>query len=92
MPWPVQARAHPMPCYHTLAVGDFAQRSAILTGDPDRMTALLGQTGVIPHQHARLSGAPAHQLAQAEQHGRMIPRTLIDELLDRLVVASDSRG
>src|ERR1019366_4811402 len=81
-----------MPRHDALTVGDFAQRATILAGHTDGMAALLGQTGVIEHEDAGLGGATAPLLAQPKKHSLVLPRTLIDELLQRLVVATDPGG
>ena len=88
----MQVRRGPVPGNDALTVGDLAQRPAILAGDADRMTALFGQAGIVEHQHAGSVRPPPHLVAQPAKHGLVSPRTPVDELLQRLVIASNPHG
>ncbi|OAM90457.1 hypothetical protein AW736_07735 [Termitidicoccus mucosus] len=49
------------------------------------MPALLGQTGLVEHEHPAGLRARTHLLTQPVEHAAMIPRALVDKLLQRLV-------
>jgi hypothetical protein len=82
---PEHPRAHAGPqgaSDRHLAIGDLAQRAAVLARDAHRMRALFGKTGAIQDQHALAFGNGAPKLAPNVGGG---PRRIGDEVLERLI-------
>ena len=65
-----------------LAIGDLAQRAAVLSGRADRRRTLLGKTGAVENQDAAAFG---NDRAQATPDPLGVPRGMRDEMLKRLV-------
>jgi hypothetical protein len=61
-------------------------------GRTHRMPALLGQAGVVEHQHTTLGCKPSHQRPEPKHHRGVILRTLINEPPQGLVVAARTQG
>ena len=79
---PGELRAEQHGGHRDLAVGDFAQRPAVLPFHPDRVMALLREAGVVEGQNA----APhRHHRAQLGPHWRCLPRRVRDEMLQGLI-------
>jgi hypothetical protein len=75
---------HRMDRHADLAVGDLAQRPAVLRGDPHRVAAELGKAGVIDHPGIGGQGG-GHALGEPAAHRHGVPGGLVDELLQRLL-------
>jgi hypothetical protein len=67
-----------------LAVGDLAQRPAVLPGRPHQVAAELGERGVVDDPGGWLDRC-SHALGQPPAHRHRIPGGLVDELLQRLL-------
>ena len=68
-----------------LTIPDLSQRPRVLAGDPDRHLPELRKPRVIDHPHLRRQ-LTAHPPRQRATHRRHIPRRLIDELLQTLLI------
>jgi hypothetical protein len=69
-----------------LAVAGLAQRAAVLPGDADRHLALFGKPGVVDHPRLGRDRL-AHPHRQPLADRLPLPRRLIDELLQALLIA-----
>jgi hypothetical protein len=82
----VAARAGVVKGDGDLAVGPLAQRPAVLVRYADRVAPALGEAGVVEHEHALGRGEVLGQKrAVAGEYGVLVPGTLADELLERLL-------
>ncbi len=72
------------PRHGGLAVGDLAERAAVLPRHADRVRALLGKAGAIENEDARAIG---NRGAQLPPHGLGRPRRIGNEMLERLIRA-----
>jgi hypothetical protein len=69
-----------------LAVGFLTQRTAVLPLDPNGVRALLGEGDVVEEEQAFGAGEGLAQVgAVALKDGLLIPRALVDELLEGLL-------
>jgi site-specific DNA recombinase len=75
---------HRMDGHADLAVGDLAQRPAVLRRDPHRVAAELREGGVIDHPGIGGQGG-GRALGEPAAHGGRVPGGLVDELLQRLL-------
>ena len=76
-----------------MAVRLFAQGPTVLAGDADRALALLGQGGVVNHQHgARAADKGVRLPGQDRSQGRIIPGWAGDEVLQLVMPAQPKAG
>ena len=75
-----------------LAVPHLAQGARVLAGHPDRVLPLLGKTRVIQYPRGPPARLPRHPCRQFATHRHPVPRTLVHELLHRLLIAAIPLG